>query len=149
MPPASRNRRCRRLLREIGIKSCREVRFSHGGAFFAAANNAAVQVYGSYTAENVGNLRRVLRLPHAAGSQTLIQAPAMNTDVALPVAHRVLSLPSVGTYHRCLACRGHSGKVRSISWSPDDTRCCLWHTVSICACVVFTRSVTDLLCVVP
>ncbi len=51
---------CRRLLREIGIKSCREVRFSHGGAFFAAANNAAVQVYGSYTAENVGNLRREL-----------------------------------------------------------------------------------------
>ena len=49
----------RRLLREIGIKSCREVRFSNGGAFFAAANNAAVQVYSSYTAENVGYLRRV------------------------------------------------------------------------------------------
>jgi hypothetical protein len=47
----------RRLLKEIGIKSCREVRFSNGGAFFAAANNAAVQVYSSYTAENVGNLR--------------------------------------------------------------------------------------------
>ena len=47
----------RRLLKEIGIKSCREVRFSNGGAFFAAANNAAVQVYNSYTAENVGNLR--------------------------------------------------------------------------------------------
>ena len=46
-----------RLLKEIGIKSCREVRFSNGGAFFAAANNAAVQVYSSYTAENVGNLR--------------------------------------------------------------------------------------------
>jgi len=49
-----------RLLREIGIKSCREVRFSHGGAFFAAANNAAVQVYGSYTADIVGNLRHGL-----------------------------------------------------------------------------------------
>ena len=56
---------CRRLLREISIKSCREVRFSHGGAFFAAANNAAVQVYGSYTAENVGNLRRVWAVPRA------------------------------------------------------------------------------------
>jgi len=36
------------------------VRFSHGGAFFAAANNAAVQVYGSYTADIVGNLRHGL-----------------------------------------------------------------------------------------
>ena len=46
-----------RLLKELPIKGCRDVRFSCGGQFFAAVNNAAVQVYNSYTAENIGSLR--------------------------------------------------------------------------------------------
>ena len=62
------------LVKEFPIKGCKEVRFSMGGQYFGAVNNSAIQIYNSYTAENIGNLR------------------------------------------------GHNGKVRSISWSPDDTR---------------------------
>ena len=37
---------------------CKEVRFSTGGQFFGAVNNSAIQIYNSYTAENIGNLRQ-------------------------------------------------------------------------------------------
>uniref|UniRef100_H3GFR1 Uncharacterized protein n=1 Tax=Phytophthora ramorum TaxID=164328 RepID=H3GFR1_PHYRM len=46
-----------RSCREFAIKGCREVRFSHGGQFFAAANNNVVHVYATYTGELVAVLR--------------------------------------------------------------------------------------------
>lgn len=46
-----------RAFREFAIKACKEVRFSHGGQFFAAANNNVVQVYSTYTGDLVGVLR--------------------------------------------------------------------------------------------
>jgi len=46
-----------RSCREFAIKGCREVRFSYGGQFFAAANNNVVHVYATYTGELVAVLR--------------------------------------------------------------------------------------------
>ncbi|TYZ60990.1 hypothetical protein PybrP1_005345 [[Pythium] brassicae (nom. inval.)] len=46
-----------RAFREFAIKACKEVRFSHGGQFFAAANNNVVQVYSTYTGDLVAVLR--------------------------------------------------------------------------------------------
>ena len=63
-----------RPFKEFGVKSCRECRFSNGGQYFAAVNGNTIQIYNTYTCENIGNLR------------------------------------------------GHNGKVRSLHWSPDDTK---------------------------
>lgn len=38
--------------KELPIKACREVRFSHGGHMFAAANGNVIHVYNFYTADN-------------------------------------------------------------------------------------------------
>jgi hypothetical protein len=46
-----------RTVKEIGIKGCRECRFSHGGAMFAATSGSLIQVYNSYTCEAVASLR--------------------------------------------------------------------------------------------
>lgn len=46
-----------RPFKEINIKACREVCFSHGGHLFAAVHSNTVQIYSTYTSENVGNLR--------------------------------------------------------------------------------------------
>ena len=61
--------------KEIPIKMCREVKFSNGGHFFAAANGHVVSVYNFYTGEN---------------------PPHMNF-------------------------KGHSLKIKRISWLKDDT----------------------------
>ena len=63
-----------RPYKEFAIKMCRECRFSTGGDKFAAVNGNTIQIYSTYTCENIGNLR------------------------------------------------GHNGKVRSLHWSPDDTK---------------------------
>ena len=63
-----------RPFKEFGVKSCRDCRFSNGGQYFAAVNGNTIQIYNTYTCENIGNLR------------------------------------------------GHNGKVRSLHWSPDDTK---------------------------
>ena len=46
-----------RLAKEIGIKSCQECTFSNGGQYFAAVHNNVVQIFSTYTCENIGNLR--------------------------------------------------------------------------------------------
>lgn len=46
-----------RAYKEFPIKGCRECRFSNGGAYFAAVNGNTIQVYSTYTAESIGNLR--------------------------------------------------------------------------------------------
>merc|ERR1719252_522320 len=62
-----------RPFKDIPIKACREVRFSHGGHMFAAVNSNTIQVFKTYSCETVCNLR------------------------------------------------GHNNKVRSLSWTADDT----------------------------
>jgi len=46
-----------RTYKEFGIKACRECMFSHGGQYFAAVNGNTIQIYNTYTCENIGNLR--------------------------------------------------------------------------------------------
>ena len=46
-----------RVFKEISIRGCRECRFSNGGHLFAAANSNLIQVYGTFSFENVGNLK--------------------------------------------------------------------------------------------
>lgn len=43
--------------REFPIRGCREVKFAHGGQYFAAVNGNNVQIYSSYTFKNLVNLR--------------------------------------------------------------------------------------------
>lgn len=43
-----------RPFKEIPIKGCREVRFSHGGHLFAAADGSTIQIYSTYTCERLG-----------------------------------------------------------------------------------------------
>ena len=62
-----------RPFKEFAVKSCRNCSFSNGGQMFAAVNGNSVNLFATYTCENIGNLR------------------------------------------------GHNGKVRSLSWSADDT----------------------------
>jgi len=46
-----------RPYKEFAIKMCRECRFSTGGHQFAAVNGNTIQIYSTYTCENIGNLR--------------------------------------------------------------------------------------------
>eukprot|EP00742_Colponemidia_sp_Colp-10_P003011 GILJ01003213.1.p1 GENE.GILJ01003213.1~~GILJ01003213.1.p1 ORF type:complete len:1307 (+),score=279.75 GILJ01003213.1:41-3922(+) len=46
-----------RQFKEFPIKACREVRFSNGGQLFAAVNGNTIQIFSTYTCENVTNLR--------------------------------------------------------------------------------------------
>eukprot|EP00304_Pavlova_gyrans_P012532 CAMPEP_0206035036 /NCGR_PEP_ID=MMETSP1466-20131121/1785_1 /ASSEMBLY_ACC=CAM_ASM_001126 /TAXON_ID=44452 /ORGANISM="Pavlova gyrans, Strain CCMP608" /LENGTH=1327 /DNA_ID=CAMNT_0053409369 /DNA_START=150 /DNA_END=4130 /DNA_ORIENTATION=+ len=63
-----------RPFKELAIRACKECRFSHGGQYFAAVNGNTIQIYATYTCDNIGNLR------------------------------------------------GHNQKVRSVVWTPDDTK---------------------------
>lgn len=46
-----------RPFREFTIRSCRECRFSNGGQYFAAVHANTVQIYSTWTFENLGNLK--------------------------------------------------------------------------------------------
>lgn len=46
-----------RAVKEIPIKNCTAVRFSHGGQYFVAANNNSVQVYTTYSNVMIASLR--------------------------------------------------------------------------------------------
>ncbi|KAK9830297.1 hypothetical protein WJX72_010857 [[Myrmecia] bisecta] len=46
-----------RIVKEFGIKACKECHFSHGGQYFAAVNGNTISIFNTYTCENVGNLR--------------------------------------------------------------------------------------------
>ena len=46
-----------RPYKEFAIKMCRECRFNDGGDKFAAVNGNTIQIYSTYTCENIGNLR--------------------------------------------------------------------------------------------
>lgn len=61
-----------RVVKEFGIKACRECRFSHGGQMFAAVSGNTIGVYNTFTCEVVGNLRQahVIPLPGMAVGHT-------------------------------------------------------------------------------
>ncbi|KAJ7558947.1 hypothetical protein O6H91_04G062500 [Diphasiastrum complanatum] len=46
-----------RACKELGIKGCQECKFSNGGQYFAAVHVNVVQIFSTYTCENIGNLR--------------------------------------------------------------------------------------------
>ncbi|KAJ3096593.1 Cilia- and flagella-associated protein 57 [Phlyctochytrium planicorne] len=46
-----------RLFKEFGIRGCRECRFSHGGHIFAAVHGNMIQLYSTWTFDNIGNLK--------------------------------------------------------------------------------------------
>jgi len=46
-----------RGFKDFSIKGCTEVKFSNGGQYFAAINASAVQIYESYTFNNIATLR--------------------------------------------------------------------------------------------
>lgn len=46
-----------RPYKEFMIRGCRECAFSNGGHMFAAANTNLIQVFSTYTFENIGNLK--------------------------------------------------------------------------------------------
>ena len=46
-----------RCIKEIPIRSCRVVAFSHGGHLLAAASGTTVSIYNTYTCEQIGVLR--------------------------------------------------------------------------------------------
>lgn len=46
-----------RPIKEYAVRACSECRFSNGGHLFAAVNGNTVQIYNTYSCENVGNLR--------------------------------------------------------------------------------------------
>ena len=46
-----------RMVKEMGVKAAREVRFSHGGAMFAVASGNFIVVYATYTCDPVATLR--------------------------------------------------------------------------------------------
>ncbi|KAJ3085124.1 Cilia- and flagella-associated protein 57 [Quaeritorhiza haematococci] len=46
-----------RLFREFGIRGCRECRFSNGGHIFAAVHGNMIQLFSTWTFENIGNLK--------------------------------------------------------------------------------------------
>mmetsp|Transcript_26004 Transcript_26004/g.85576 ORF Transcript_26004/g.85576 Transcript_26004/m.85576 type:complete len:1192 (-) Transcript_26004:44-3619(-) len=46
-----------RPFKEFAIKACRECKFSNGGHMFAAVNGNTINIFATYTCENLGNLR--------------------------------------------------------------------------------------------
>ncbi|KAJ3219703.1 Cilia- and flagella-associated protein 57 [Dinochytrium kinnereticum] len=46
-----------RLFKEFSIRGCRECRFSHGGHIFAAVHGNMIQLYSTWTFDNIGNLK--------------------------------------------------------------------------------------------
>ena len=46
-----------RVSKELNIRGCRECRFSNGGHLFAAVQGNIVQIFNTYSMENIGNLK--------------------------------------------------------------------------------------------
>ncbi|KAJ3295052.1 Cilia- and flagella-associated protein 57 [Borealophlyctis nickersoniae] len=67
-----------RLFREFGIRGCRECRFSPGGHLFAAVHGNMIQIYSTWTFDNIGNLKghngKVRSLHWTADDKFLVSA---------------------------------------------------------------------------
>ena len=46
-----------RVVKELPLKACKVLGFSHGGHLFAAANGSTISIYNALTFELLGNLR--------------------------------------------------------------------------------------------
>lgn len=44
-----------RVIKDFAIKSCKEVQFSNGGQYFAAANGSVIQIFATYTCDLLGS----------------------------------------------------------------------------------------------
>jgi hypothetical protein len=64
-----------RPVKELAIKACRECRFSHGGALFAAASGSLINVYSTYTCELVASLRYVVAMAAVARGRGVAVLP--------------------------------------------------------------------------
>ena len=104
-----------RVVKEFGIKACRECRFSHGGQMFAAVSGNTIGVYSTFTCEVVGNLRQahVTPLPgvivgHTTSVYNKVPADQMSLSHAQlqAVQHRPVCcrLQLTATLLRCHSC---------------------------------------------
>jgi WD40 repeat protein len=67
-----------RVYKDLPIKQCCEVRWSHGGQYFAAVNGGLVQVYNSYTCEQInifrGHTGKILSLYWSLDDTSIVSA---------------------------------------------------------------------------
>ncbi|KAJ3013942.1 Cilia- and flagella-associated protein 57 [Thoreauomyces humboldtii] len=79
-----------RVFREVGIRGCRECRFSTGGHMFAATHGNMVQVYSTWTCENIANFKghngRIKSLSWTPGDSYLVSAGADGAVYAWNIA---------------------------------------------------------------
>jgi cilia- and flagella-associated protein 57 len=103
-----------RVLKEFGIKGCKEARFSRGGQHFAALSGTTVQLHATYTCESLGVIRCSSQLRCKERSQHMWSC--MFDDGRGPAPALILS--HINAFD---VCRAQAAKVRSLWWSPDDT----------------------------
>ncbi|KAI6655110.1 WD repeat-containing protein 65-like [Oopsacas minuta] len=69
-----------RVFKEFVIRGCRECAFAHGGHMFAAVNNNLIQIFSSYSFENIQDLKghngKVRSLAFSKDDQRLISCSA-------------------------------------------------------------------------
>ncbi|TPX56516.1 hypothetical protein PhCBS80983_g04473 [Powellomyces hirtus] len=69
-----------RVFREIGVRGCRECRFSNGGHLFAATQGNMIQIYSTWTCDNIANFKghngRIKSLAWTPGDAHLVSAGA-------------------------------------------------------------------------
>ncbi|KNC99492.1 uncharacterized protein SPPG_04888 [Spizellomyces punctatus DAOM BR117] len=79
-----------RVFREFGLRGCRECRFSSGGHMFAAAQGNMIQIFSTWTFENLANLKghngRVRSLVWTQDDAYLVSAGADGAVYAWSVA---------------------------------------------------------------
>jgi WD40 repeat protein len=113
-----------RPYKELAIRACREVRFSHGGQMFAAVNGNTIQVYSTHSCDNIGNLRGHNNKARAAPRRPQIIAPARRQRQRTQRARarrRALARP-LPSDRRCPLALVAAAQVRSLCWTPDDTK---------------------------
>jgi WD40 repeat protein len=131
-----------KVLKELPIKSCRDVAFSNGGHLFAAVNGLTVSLYNTYTCENLGNLRGhngKVRARTQQGVCVCVYGALMfilfhagwiePVHCSSPTATQPDSLPPPPPHPHPKPqpsapshAHTHPTQVRSIGWSADDTR---------------------------
>ena len=87
-----------RVVKEFGIKACRECRFSHGGQMFAAVSGNTIGVYSTFTCEVVGNLRQAHATPLpgviVGHTSAVKQVPADQTSLSCTIAGSAMHRPA-------------------------------------------------------
>lgn len=86
-----------RTYKEFAVKACRECQFSNGGQSFAAVNGNSIQIYSSYTCENLGNLRG--HSSKVGASPLLPSRPPLTPVASLPSPSRPPYFPNCHHSH--------------------------------------------------